>query len=243
MLALYHMWTSTCSKKVRICLHEKGLDWENRAVKGGSVRENLAPWYLKINPYGVVPSLEHEGRIITESCVILEYLEDVFPDVCLRPIDPAARADMRLWLDRSESVVHKNINIISHNRFMAARMADLSLEEKRAMAECYPKLALRAERTRRYRDGVSEEEETLAEGLLAELLDEMEVTLSASPWLAGDEFSLADISITPFLERFQVNGLSALIDWTARPNLGDWWQRIQQRPSFDAGMALDKADS
>jgi glutathione S-transferase len=173
----------------------------------------------------------------------LEYLEDVFPDVCLRPIDPAARADMRLWLDRSESVVHKNINIISHNRFMAARMADLSLEEKRAMAECYPKLALRAERTRRYRDGVSEEEETLAEGLLAELLDEMEVTLSASPWLAGDEFSLADISITPFLERFQVNGLSALIDWTARPNLGDWWQRIQQRPSFDAGMALDKADS
>ncbi|MBT7032428.1 MAG: hypothetical protein HN970_16225, partial [Rhodospirillaceae bacterium] len=34
--------------------------------------------------------------------------------------------------------------------------------------------------------------------------------------LAGDEFSLADISITPFLERFQVNGLTALIDWTAR---------------------------
>ncbi len=91
MLALYHMWTSTRSKKVRICLHEKNLEWENRAVKGGSVRENLAPWYLKINPYGVVPSLDHEGRIITESCVILEYLEDVFPDVRLRPIDARAR--------------------------------------------------------------------------------------------------------------------------------------------------------
>ncbi|MBT6292432.1 MAG: glutathione S-transferase domain-containing protein, partial [Rhodospirillaceae bacterium] len=72
------------------------------------------------------------------------------------------------------------------------------------------------ERMRRYRDGVWVEEETLAEGLLAELLDEMEVTLSTSPWMAGDEFSLADISITPFLERFQVNGLTALIDWTAR---------------------------
>ena len=214
MLALYHMWTSTCSKKVRICLHEKGLEWENRAVKGGSVRENLAPWYLKINPYGVVPSLEHEGRIITESCVILEYLEDVFPDVRLRPEDPAARADMRWWLDKSESVVHKNINIISHNRFMAARMADLSLEQKRAMAERYPKLALRAERIRRYRDGVSVEEETLA-----------------------------DISITPFLERFQVNRLEALIDWSARPAVGDWWRRINERPSYETGMALDKAGS
>jgi glutathione S-transferase len=243
MLALYHMWTSTCSKKVRICLAEKGLEWENRAVKGGSERENLAPWYLKINPYGVVPSLDHEGRIITESCVILEYLEDVFPDVRLRPQDPPARADMRWWLDKSESVVHKNINIISHNRFMAARLADLSLEQKRAMAERYLKLALRAERIRRYRDGVSEEEESHAEALLAELLDEMEQTLRQSTWLAGAEFSLADISITPFLERFQVNRLEALIDWSARPAVGDWWRRINERPSYDTGMALDMADS
>ena len=164
-------------------------------------------------------------------------------DVRLRPEDPAARADMRWWLDKSESVVHKNINIISHNRFMAARMADLSLEQKRAMAERYPKLALRAERIRRYRDGVSEEEESLAEALLAELLDEMEQTLGASPWLAGAEFSLADISITPFLERFQVNRLEALIDWSARPAVGDWWRRINERPSYETGMALDKAGS
>jgi glutathione S-transferase len=243
MLALYHMWTSTCSKKVRICLAEKGLEWENRVVKGGSVRENLAPWYLKINPYGVVPSLDHDGRIIVESCVILEYLEDVFPEVRLRPKDPVARADMRWWLDKSESVVHKNINIISHNRFMKARMADVSLEEKRAMAGRYPKLALRAERIRRYRDGISVEEESLAEALLAELLDEMEQTLSASPWLAGEEYSLADISITPFLERFQVNKLDGQIDWSARPAVGDWWRRINERPSVETGMALDMADS
>ncbi|NQV56056.1 MAG: glutathione S-transferase family protein [Rhodospirillales bacterium] len=243
MLALYHMWTSTCSKKVRICLAEKGLDWENRVIKGGSARENLAPWYLKINPNGVVPSLDHDGRIIIESCVILEYLEDVFPDVPLRPEDPAARAAMRVWLDKSESVVHKNINIISHNRFMAARMADLSLEQKMKMAESYPKLELRFERVRRYRDGVSADEEALAEALLAELLDEMEETLSASPWLAGDMFTLADIAITPFLERFEVNGLDALIDWAARPAVGDWWRRIGARPSFEVGMALDMANA
>lgn len=235
------MWTSTCSKKVRICLAEKGLPWEDRALKGGSDRENLAPWYLKINPNGVVPSLDHDGRIILESCVILEYLEDVFPAHRLRPEDPVARAAMRIWLEKSESVVHKNINIISHNRFMASRMAALSHQQKLDMAHTYPTLEMRTERVRRYTEGVSVAEETLAEGLLAELLDGMEKTLSTSPWLAGEEFSLADISITPFFERFQVNKLEALIDWSARPAVGDWWRRITERPSYDTGMALHMA--
>jgi glutathione S-transferase len=243
MLTLYHVWTSTCSKKVRICFAEKGLDWESRIIKGGAARENLEPWYLKINPNGVVPSLDHDGRIVIESCVILEYLDDVFPDPPLRPTDPVDRAAMRVWLEKSESVVHKNINVISHNRFAAARMAGLTDDEKLKIAERYPKLEMRTERLRRYRDGVSAEEEAFAEALLAELMDDMEATLSAQPWLAGDDFSLADISITPFIERFEVNGLDRLIDWSARPAVGEWWARIVARPSYAAGMALDMANA
>ncbi|MDA0238920.1 MAG: glutathione S-transferase family protein [Proteobacteria bacterium] len=243
MLTLYHMWTSTCSKKVRITLAEKGLDWESRFVKGGAARENLEPWYIKLNPNGVVPTLDHDGKIVIESCVILEYLEDLFPEVRLRPEDAYDRAVMRLWLDKSEHVVHKNINVISHNRFQAARMAALSDEEKVEMAGRYPKLELRTERLRRYREGVSPEEEALAEGLLAELMDEMEATLSQRPWLAGSDYSLADISITPFIERFYVNKLESLTDWDTRPSVGDWWQRIQARPSYEAGMRLDMANA
>lgn len=241
MLKLYHMWTSTCSKKVRITLAEKDLDWESRFVKGGAARENLEPWYVALNPNGVVPTLDHDGKIIIESCVILEYLEDLFPEVKLRPDDPYLRAAMRTWLDKSEHVVHKNINVISHNRFQARRLASVSDAEKVEMAGRYPKLELRTERLRRYRTGVSPEEEALAEGLLAEFLDEMEATLSGQPWLAGPDYSLADISITPFFERFHVNELTALTDWSARPALGDWWQRVQARPSYEAGMRLDMA--
>jgi glutathione S-transferase len=236
------MWTSTCSKKVRIALAEKGLNWEDRAIKDGLARENLAPWYLKINPNGLVPSLDHDGRIIIESCVILEYLEDVFGETPLRPEDPVERAAMRVWLDKSESVVHRNINIISHNRFMAGRLKELSDEQKMQIAESYPRLEMRVERARRCRDGVSEVEEAHAEALLAEFLDDMEQSLADGDWLAGKDFSLADISITPFFERFQVNGLSALTDWSARPAVGDWWRRVGERPSYAKGMALDKAN-
>ena len=113
MLKLYHGWTSTCSKKVRITLAEKGLEWESQIIRGGPARENLEPWYIKLNPNAVVPTLDHDGRIIIESCVICEYLDDVFPEHRLSPEDPYDRAQMRIWLDKSEMAVHHNINIIS----------------------------------------------------------------------------------------------------------------------------------
>jgi len=240
MLKLYHMWPSTCSKKVRICLAEKQLDWESRAMRTDGVEEHLEPWFIELNPNGVVPVLDHDGNIIIESCVILEYLEDVFPQIRLRPEDPVARAHMRYWLDRSESVLHKNINILSHNRFMTKFFGQFSLEEKLAIADRQPRVGTRTERKRRYQHGVSAEEEQLAEAVLAECLDDMEKELTRQPWLAGEEYSLGDIAMVPFFERFEANRLAGLLDWDKRPAVGDWWARIRERPAYDKGMALDK---
>lgn len=240
MLKLYHMWPSTCSKKVRICLAEKQLDWESRVMKTDGVEEHLEPWFIELNPNAVVPVLDHDGNIIIESCVILEYLEDVFPEVRLRPEDPVAKARMRYWLDRSESVLHKNINTLSHNRFMTKFFVHFSLEEKLAIAARQPRVATRTERKRRYEHGVSAEEEQLAEAVIAECLDDMEKELGRRPWLAGEEYSLGDIAMVPFFERFEANGLQGLLDWDKRPAVGDWWARIRQRPAYDIGMALDK---
>ena len=58
--------------------------------------ESQGPEYLKINPRGVVPTLVHDGKVVRESNVILEYLEDAFPAHPLRPEDPFERAEMRL---------------------------------------------------------------------------------------------------------------------------------------------------
>ena len=69
MLALYNNAYSTCSQKVRLCLHEKGLDWEDRQINF-RLNEHLAPDYLKINPNGVVPTLVHDGNPVVDSSVI-----------------------------------------------------------------------------------------------------------------------------------------------------------------------------
>ena len=87
MLTLYHHDMSLCAQKVRVCLAEKGLPWEDKHLVLRAA-EHQQPWYLKLNRRAVVPTLLHDGHVVTESNVILEYLEDAFPQPRLRPNDP-----------------------------------------------------------------------------------------------------------------------------------------------------------
>ena len=97
MLELYNFPPSTCSLKVRICLAEKGLDWVDHRLDSRN-NEHLNPEYLALNPNGVVPTLVHDGVAVIDSSVIMEYLEETFPEPRLSPSGAAARAKMRSWL-------------------------------------------------------------------------------------------------------------------------------------------------
>jgi glutathione S-transferase len=96
-LELYNFSASTCSQKVRLCLHEKGLDYTDRILLS-SKGEHLSPEYLALNPGGVVPTLVHDGDAIVDSSVILEYLDEVFPEISMMPAGAVAKARLRKWL-------------------------------------------------------------------------------------------------------------------------------------------------
>ena len=240
MLKLYHFHSSTCSKKVRITLTEKGMDWDSHHVNlfpdGDKGPEHLESWYVKLKPVGVVPTLDHDGRIIIESNIIIEYLDELQPEPSLRPDDLWERAQMRRWLDKSEHVIHRNVNVISHGKRHAARWAQQTREKQIALINKQPYMARRVEYMRRYTEGISKEEEARALVVLGSIMGEMEATLQTQDWLAGDSYSLADIAVTPFIQRFEVNTLTELVDWDARPVLGAWWQRIKARPSYEPAM-------
>ena len=233
MLKLYHYWSSTCSRKVRITLAEKAIDWVSHHIDIVSKLENLDPNYVKINPNGVVPAIEHDQKIIIESNVIIEYLDDVFPEKSLRPKNSYQRALMRLWLDLAETKIHKNVNIISYNKRHVPRANQLfSREEQLSNIERFPGIEKRAVILKRFKNGVSEDDEKLAAECLGEAMDQMEQTLATSEWLAGPDFTLADIAIAPFIERFEANGIDTLVDWEKRPKTGVWWTKVQERSSF-----------
>ena len=95
MLELYHAGLTSCSKKARLCLKEKGLPYVSHYLSLTAF-DHHDPAYLKLNPNGLVPTLVHDGNVVIESGVINEYLDEVFPEVPLKPKDALGRARMRV---------------------------------------------------------------------------------------------------------------------------------------------------
>jgi len=109
MIKLYTFPPSTNSRKVRIALLEKGLEFQRINVDL-SKREQKKPEYLKIHPFGQVPALDDEGFIIYDSTVINEYLEDEYPYPSLMPKDSEGRARARLMEDFRDT--HFNVSCV-----------------------------------------------------------------------------------------------------------------------------------
>jgi glutathione S-transferase len=98
MIKLYHFPQSSNSRKVRIALIEKGLEFE-RVQIDLTKKEQKSPEYLKIHPFGQVPALDDEGFIVYDSTLINEYLEDEYPYPALLPKDSDGRARARTMED------------------------------------------------------------------------------------------------------------------------------------------------
>src|SRR3954467_15413866 len=79
-----HFVGSSCSQKLRIFLNLKGIPWESHPIDLPG-NENFRPWFLGINPRGLVPVLVHDGAVHIESNDIIQYLEKIFPQPKLIP--------------------------------------------------------------------------------------------------------------------------------------------------------------
>ncbi len=237
MLTLYHYWSSVCSQKVRLCLCEKGVDWESRHVDLFKF-EHLEPGYMKLNPNGVVPTIEHDGRVLIESSVIIEYLDEIFPAPALAPTDAYGRAQMRLWIRKSDEMAHPGVTTASYRVRHKPRHAGFSKEELLAQAARQPTAAKRARAARQIKHGVPEEVENAAYESLGLLLDQMEAALGNGPWLLGAEYSLADIALAPYVNRIEVLDRPEMVSAAERPRLADWWQRLQDREAFKEAFSF-----
>lgn len=234
MFTLYDGTTSVCAIKVRLVMAEKGLDYESRTLdlrKGEQFRDD----YLKLNPNAVVPTLLHDGEVIIESSVIMQYLEDFQPDPALLPPHPIDRARLRLWLKRIDDPVHPACGTLTHATAFRASFLALTPAQQAARLAKLPDPARRARQSAVYKDGLDAPIVVDAAKIFDRLIGDMEAALANAPWLAGDAYTLADAAATPYVNRLDMLGLLAI--WTgSHPRLNDWYARIRARPSFDAAV-------
>jgi glutathione S-transferase len=229
MLALYHNDMSLCAQKVRVCLAEKKLEWEDRHIVLRS-GEHQKDWYRKLNRRAVVPTLIDGEYVIPESNVILEYLEDRFPDPPLQPKDPYGRAKVRLWIKQLDEDIHDaSAAILSFG--IAFRHQYLQRGEMgRQMLEQIPNIFKRERRRDVIEKGPQSQHFFVALQRMIQLLEEMEESLSEHNWLAGAAYTLADVAFTPYLARLEHLNLLRMV--APYSKVSNWYARCQQRRSF-----------
>jgi glutathione S-transferase len=230
MLELYHNVNSVCAQKVRIALYEKQQHVKEHLLTLQGDQND--PAYIKLNPNGVVPTLVHDGDVITESSLILYYIDETFPDPPLMPKTPVARHRVRLYNKLIDEYMHNACTIITFATAFRPRFLKMPREQWLAEINKAP-LKRRAE----YKRSVIEhglDSEFVIDALTQhqKLISWMTEDLKRGPYLAGEAFSNADCAVVPYILRLELLKLGAM--WQGEPAITDWWARVQKRASVRA---------
>jgi glutathione S-transferase len=204
MNRLYHVALSPFCRKVRLTLAEKKIEVE--LVEERYWEQN--PDFLRRNPAGKVPVLKIDGRMLTESQAICEYLEETNPEPALMPKGADARFEVRrlcAWFD-------DKFNTEVTRKVMGERVW------KKVMKQGYP------------------DSKTVKEGLgaIKYHLDYMGWLLDQRRWLAGDVMTLADFTAAAHLSCLDY---ISDVDWNRSEAVRDWYAKIKSRPAFRSLLA------
>jgi glutathione S-transferase len=239
MLELYHGGHTTCSRKARLCLEEKGLAYKSRFLNLRAFEQH-APAYIALNPNGVVPTLVDDGAPVIDSMLINEYLDEKYDSAPrLRPTNPLDKARMRMWTKLASD--HGLTGVVPRIwPAFKAHTDKLAPAELETILGRIP-LQERKERwTKVARAGFGESDLEAGHKAAALIVRTMERGLDKGPWLMGEQYTLADIDLIPFVDRF-AEFYPDLLNDKATPKAFAWLLRMRERPAVKAVWATDEA--
>jgi glutathione S-transferase len=227
---LYNAPQSTCSQRVRFVLNAKTIPFAE--IKLDLLAgDQLKPDYLNLNPNGVVPTLDHDGAIVIDSSVIIEYLDEIAPQPQdFTPHDPVLRAKMRSLMHFMDEMPAPAVRVPTFNLAFLPRFAAMSEEEFLAFANSKP---LRREfMLAMGRKGFPQKDMDEALARLRRTYERMdgEIEKSGGPWLLGREISLADVMAMPAIVRMADLGQDGA--WQDLPRVKRWFDAIRAHPAF-----------
>ena len=204
MARLYHIAMSPYCRKVRLILAEKRIECE-------LIEERYwerDPSYLRRNPAAKVPVLEIDGKIMSESAAICEYLEEKYPNPSLMPVDIHQRYEVRRLVGWFDDKFHRDVT----SKLVYERVT------KKIMGQGYPD-------SKNVKDGAKK---------IKYHLDYIAWLLEQRSWLAGDLMSLADFAAAAHLSALDY---ISDVDWHRSKTLKDWYAKIKSRPAFRSILA------
>jgi glutathione S-transferase len=233
---LLHFSGSTCSKKIRILLDYKQINWISHPINLVK-RENSSHWFMGINPRGLVPVLVHDGQVHIESNDILDYLETLYPEPPLMPTDSAIKLKQLL---QKEDELHEDLRNLTMRFTAPSKLMQRSEEQLQQYqssgsgtvgGEPDPHKAEELEYWRNFaaNKGITDAQVIESTSNFKQVLDKLDHDLEHTPYLLGDAISLADIAWFININRILLAGYPLQ---RLHPRLWDWRQRLLEIPAF-----------
>jgi glutathione S-transferase len=232
---LLHFQGSSCSQKSRIFLRQKGIAWVSHPVDLAR-QQNYTPWFLGINPRGLVPVLVHDGAVHIESNDILTHLDDHFPGPKLIP---AEHRELILARLRDEDDLHLDLRALTMRFVVPKRFAMKTSRSLRSyeedgsgtvQGEPDPHKEVELDFWRRYGErGIPDADAASSARKFQAEFDELESRLAGHPHLLGHEITLLDIAWFIYVHRLQIAGYPFA---RLHPRVHAWAGRLLALPAF-----------
>lgn len=200
MRTLYHLSLSPFSRKVRVVLAEKQLDSTLKAEMVWDRRQD----FLALNPAGTVPVLvDEDGTVVVGSVAIAEYLDEVYVEPPMIPGTAGERAEVRRLVAWFDEKFDREVTTLLVGEKLMKRFLGLGEPDSTAIRAGHANIATH--------------------------LDYLDFLAERRNWLAGDRFSLADVTAASHLSCVDYIGD---VPWDRHPEAKAWYARVKSRPSF-----------
>jgi GSH-dependent disulfide-bond oxidoreductase len=242
MLELYHWEPNTFYLKPLVALAEKGVAYTARYFDPTQFEQFGAAFPLDVESRLHLeregPVLIHDGALISSSYFLLEYIAEAFPGPALLPADAYDRYRARAWGQISALSLASAVSALGCARYLAPILRSRPVDSLRSQIDAIEPLERRAAWAA-VLEGGAEAQLAAARNQLAGPVGRIEATLANSPWLAGAQYSIADIDVFAMfmgLPELAPDLLSA----TASPHIMAFLQRMRARPAVRAALALSR---
>lgn len=242
MIELYHGEPNMFALKPLIALHEKGLEFTSRYVEysmfeQAKLFENA--FEVRQNPEGEGPILIDRGVPMTESEFITLYIEEAYPEKPLRGPDAESRWRVQMWARYLNEITAPAVSTLGCHKFLSP---ELRGRDRIQLEKCIAALPSKEQQDgwRAALNGSFSGDQLADSRRKAELsIKKIETALESSDWLAGGEFSIADIDAFALLRPLAMN-FPELLNESNAPNTTKWLARIEARPSVQAALATSR---
>jgi glutathione S-transferase len=234
-LKYYHAEPVANSLNSKIPLVEKGLTFQSVYVDLHKFEQH-SDWFVAINPEGQVPVLDDSGHIITHTTVINEYLEDAYPEIPLRPRNAVSAARMRYWNKFVDEHVMNHVSMHGWHRMVGIIARNIESGEFDKLMERVP-LADQRKKWKTARSGFSEADLANASEKIVYAVDKVEKQLAETAWLAGNDYTLADINFYSMCGMMVERMFPELGIAGRCPRLVEWREKMTARPAVIKALA------